>query len=185
MSDLKSPPLLRPFLAAYERGRLAWALPRAVVVAVFGLLAWRAGAPASGALLLGVVLTAAATFAGWRSRAGLQGAFAGVVVAVIPLVMGPLVAGECMCAGGLCLSWCGLVCGASAAVVGVGAGLAFSRLRSHHVDFAAAAVVCGAIGILLCPVIGVGSAVGAVVGAVVGMGPVVYRFAARPSSLAK
>ncbi|MDP2345837.1 MAG: hypothetical protein Q8O67_33160 [Deltaproteobacteria bacterium] len=168
-----SDPDFAPFLAAYERGRLAWALPRALVVAAFALLAFQVGAPASASLLLGVVLTAAATFAGWRSRAGLQGAFAGVVVAVIPLVMGPLLHGRCLCTGGLCFSWCGLACGAAAGVVGVVAGLALSRLRSHRVDFAAAAIVCGALGMLLCPVTGVGSGVGAVVGAVVGVGPVV------------
>ena len=174
---------LSPFLAAYERGRVAWSLPRAVVVAVVGLLAFASGAPLAAALLLALVLVAATAFAGWRSRPGLHGAFAGVAVAVVPLVIGPLAAGQCLCSGGLCFSWCGVLCGVAAGVVGVAAGLAFARVRpGMRVDFAAAAIVCGAIGMLLCPVTGVGSAVGAVVGAVAGLGPVLVL--ARKKALA-
>ena len=175
---------LAPFLAAYERGRLSWSLPRAVVVAVFSVLAIRAGAPVIGAVLLGAVLVAATAFAGFRSRAGMQGAFVGVGVAIVPLVVAPLVAGDCLCAGGLCLSWCGVACGAAAVVVGVVGGLVFSRLQRHRADFAAAAVVCSAAGMLLCPVTGVGSAAGAVVGAVVGLGPALVLGFTRKKALA-
>ena len=171
MADPTSSPPLAPFLSAYERGRLAWSLPRALAVVPFAPLACHAGAPATAALSLGLVLVAATAFAGWRSGAGMQGALAGVVVAMVPLLIGPLVSARYLCGGGLCFSWCGLGCAAAAAAVGVVAGLAFSRLRRHRLDFAAAALVCGTVGMLLCPVTGVGSAVGAVVGVVAGFGP--------------
>lgn len=158
---------------AVEFGRVRWAVARAVVVAVTGVFAYNAGAGACDACVLAVVLVAAAVFAGWRSRAGLYGAVVGAAIASVPLVVGPLMAGQCMCAGGLCLSWCGVGCALCSGVVGAVGGLAFARLRAHRFDFAAAAVVCAAIGVLVCPVSGVGSVVGALVGVVAGFGPVV------------
>ncbi len=170
------------FARAVERGRLLWSLPRAAVAAAAAVPAVVAGASWWQAAVLGVVLFAAATFAGWRSRAGLLGALAGVAVAAVPLVMGPLMAGRCHCAGGLCLSWCAVGCGLCAVAVGVAAGWAFSRIdaapAAWRVDFAAAAVVCSAVGLLLCPISGLGSVTGALVGAVVGFSPaVVWRVA--------
>lgn len=168
---------------AVEVGRVKYAVVRAIVVAVVGVFAYRAGASACDAGIVAAVLVAAAAFAGWRSRAGLYGALVGAAVAAVPLAVGPLMTGHCTCAGGLCFSWCGVGCACASAAVGVVGGLAFSRQRAHRFDFAAAAVVCAALGVLLCPVSGVGSVVGAAVGLVVGFGPVAV-FAAPRKALA-
>lgn len=130
----------------------------------------------SGLMALGLVAIAAAS--GWRSRGGLLGALAGATVAAVPVVMSRLVGDGHACAGGLCLSLCGVACAGGAAAVGVVAGAAFSGLRIGRVDFVVAAVAATVVGTLACPVVGVGSVVGALVGVVVAAPPAVLAWGA-------
>jgi len=155
--------------AAYERGRLRWAVPRGLLAGLVAVPALLTGAPPSRALLLAVVVVVAAVFAGWRSRGGLLGSFFGATMSSVPLVMGTIVGDACACTGGMCFSLCGVACASLSVVVGASAGLVFSRLRYGRFDFAAATVVAAGAGMFLCPASGMGSVVGALVGVAVSL----------------
>lgn len=170
--------------AAYERGRLSWALPRALVAGVAAVPSVLAGGTGVRTVLMAAALVVVSALAGWRSRGGLLGALAGATIAAVPVVMSSLVGGGHACAGGLCLSWCGVACAGGAAAVGIVAGAWFSTLTVGRGDFVVAAVAAAVVGTLVCPVAGVGSIVGAVAGVVVAAPPAAFAWGALRKALA-
>ena len=155
--------------AAYEQGRLRWAIPRGLLAGLVAVPALLTGSAPTRALLLAIVVVVAAIFAGWRSRGGLLGSFFGAALSSVPLVMGSLVGDACACTGTVCISLCGVACASLSVVVGASAGIVFSRLRYGRVDFAAATIVAAVAGMCLCPASGMGSVVGALLGVAVSL----------------
>lgn len=163
---------------AYERGRLRWALPRAILAGLAAVPSVLVGGNGLRTALMAAALVAISALAGWRSRGGLLGALAGATVAAVPVVMSSLVGGGHACTGGLCLSWCGVACAGGAAAVGIVSGAVFSTLPVGRVDFVVAAIAAAVVGTLVCPVVGVGSIVGAVAGVVVAAPPAAFAWGA-------
>jgi hypothetical protein len=173
-----SEPAFAAVVGAYERGRLAWAAPRALVAGLAALPSLLTGGDGLRSGLMALGLMAIAMVSGWRSRGGLLGALLGAAVAAVPVVMSRVVGDGHACAGGLCLSLCGVACAGGAAAVGVVGGAAFSGLRAGRIDFVVAAIAATAVGTLVCPVVGVGSVVGAIAGVVVAAPPAVVAWGA-------
>lgn len=173
-----SEPAFAAVVGAYERGRLAWAAPRAVTAGLAALPSMLSGADGLRTALMALGLMAIAMVSGWRSRGGLLGALLGAAVAAVPVVMSRLVGDGHACAGGICLSMCGVACAGGAAAVGVVGGAAFAGLRVGRIDFVVAAVAATVVGTLVCPVVGVGSVVGAIAGVVVAAPPAVVAWGA-------
>jgi hypothetical protein len=173
-----SEPAFAAVVGAYERGRLAWATPRALLAGLFALPALLAGGDGLRGALMAAGLVAIAMASGWRSRGGLLGALAGAAVAAVPVVMSRVVGDGHACSGGICLSLCGVACAGGAAAIGVVGGAAFSGLRTGRVDFVVAAVAATVVGTLACPVVGVGSVVGALAGVVVAAPPAALAWGA-------
>lgn len=163
---------------AYERGRVQWALPRSLLAGLAALPSALSGGDGLRTALMAMALVVISAMAGWRSRGGLLGALAGATIAAVPVVMGRLVGDGHACAGGLCLSWCGVACVAGAAAVGVVGGALFASLRVGRLDFVVAAVAAAVVGTLVCPMAGVGSIVGAVAGVVVAAPPAALAWTA-------
>ena len=158
-------------VAAYERGRWQWALPRGALAAAVAAPSVVVGAAVERTALMALVVAAIAVVAGWRSRGGLLGAWCGAAVAAVPVIVGSVIGDACTCAGGLCFSLCGIGCAAGSALVGSLGGVAFAGLAHGRSDFVAAAVAAGVVGTVACPVVGVGSVVGALVGVAVALPP--------------
>jgi hypothetical protein len=156
--------------AAYEKARRKSALTTLPCGLPLFLLATWAGGDVGGAALMAVLLAAVVAVAHFRSRAAFVGAVGGVVVSCIPLAMGSVLQKSCVCAGGICFSMCGVGCASGATVVGAWLGWRVARERAF-LDGLGAATCASVIGMLLCPITGVGSVVGAAAGAVFGMTP--------------
>ena len=180
-----SDPTFSAVVGAYERGRLSWAAPRALVAGLAAVPSVLIGGSGWRSALMVLALIGIAAASGWRSRGGLFGALAGAAVAAVPVVMSRLVGDGHACAGGLCLSLCGVACAGGAAAVGVAAGAAFSGLRHGRSDFVVAAIAATVVGTLACPIVGVGSVVGAVAGIVVAAPPAVVAWGAWRESQRK
>lgn len=179
-----SEPAFVAAVSAYERGRLSWALPRALLAAAAALPSLLVGGDGVRSALMGLSLLAIALVSGWRSRGGLWGALSGAAVAAVPVVMSRLVGGEHACVGGLCFSWCGIACAVGSASIGLWAGAVFAGLRTGRLEFVVAAVAAAVVGTLVCPIVGVGSVVGAVAGVVVAAPPAAMAWGALRKALA-
>lgn len=163
--------------AAYTMGRLWWAVPRALLVALpVGALAFALGATTAPALIGGAVASLMVV-AGWRSRGALVGAVLGCVAACVA---------SCVVAGIAGIRGCGalevkLACVGVGGLVGAVVGWISSRLREgQRFDIVVGALAGCALQVLLgCAVAGVAESIGLVMGLVVGVVPVVVWRTAR------
>lgn len=166
---------------AHELGRARWALMRALPVACFGALVLASGRSVREAALSAALLVAATAMAGYKSRSGLYGAFAGVLLGAAPLVVNLLLPSSwhlTMGRLGACLAPCALAC----AIVGAGVGAWLTtrvvRLPFGRLDCVLAATTTALVSTLVgCQVFGAGTALGALLG--VAVGATVGRVAVR------
>lgn len=156
----------------HEAGRVLWALCRALPTAAFAGLVVANGRTAREAIFAGALVVVTTWMAGYRSRPGLSGAWAGVLLGTAPLVVALVLPRSSHVAmGGLsaCLAPCAVAC----AFVGVGIGAWLTtrvlRLSFGRLDCVLAALTTGVVTAMVgCQVFGAGSALGAVVGLAAG-----------------
>lgn len=155
---------------AYERGRLRWALGRALAAVALGAVALvgcqAPGGPAACAAALGALLTACL----WRGGPWARGARLGFLAGLAPCLLPAGVRAAHACGGTICLtlpSICvgaGIVAGLLLGWLGPRAGA--GRDRRFWLAAASAAILAGSIGCLAAGLAGLGGmALGIVAGA--------------------
>ena len=158
---------------AYEWGRLAWALKRALLVAALSglaLLTCTNVVPPAGCVVLLALLVAALL---WRGQEFAEGVRPGLLAGLVPFVL-PLVsqATGYLCSDTVCLVL-PTVCVAGGVVGGAALGVLAKRPFGEHVGFWIAAVsvtaVLGSVGCLMAGLAGIG---GLAVGLLAGAAPV-------------
>jgi hypothetical protein len=143
---------------AYERGRLRWALRRAVAATAVSALAMvgcaAPGGPAACAAALGIVVAACL----WRGGAWARGARLGFLAGLAPCLLPAAVRAAHACGGTLCLTL-PAVCLAGGVVAGLLLGWLGLRVHGDRRFWSAAAtvaVLAGAIGCLPAGLAGLG-----------------------------
>lgn len=160
---------------AYEGGRLAWGLKRAVVVAALAGLALPScsnlAATAGCVVLLAFVVTALL----WRGEELAEGVRPGLVAGLVPFVL-PVVsqATGYFCSATVCL-FLPTVCVAGGVVGGAALGAQGRRPFGDHLGFWISAVsVTAVLGSVGCLMAGLAGIAGLAVGLLLGAAPVLF-----------
>ncbi len=164
----------RALWRAHRRGRARYALVRALPVAAFGALVLSSGHSAREAALAAALLVLVTAVAAFRSRAGLHGAVAGVLLGAAPLVVGLALPASWhleMGAFGACLAPCAVACAIVGVAVGAWLTTRVARLGFGRLDCVLAAITTGLVATLVgCQVFGLGTGLGALGGVAFGVG---------------